>query len=126
MNAMMTTRNAISIPGGGATLSFDLAYAIEEGWDFLWVQVSADNGTHMDHADECAHLMHPQRRMDRGLFGFPSDLCGANIGGFTGTSSAYPGYATETFSLNAFAGQNIPSAILVHDRLEYPVGKDLL
>jgi immune inhibitor A len=107
VNAMMTTRNAISIPGGGATLSFSLAYAIEEGWDFLWVQVSMDNGTNWTTLTNAHTSCTHDGGWIGGTYGFPSDLCGAGIGGFTGTSPTYPSYSTETFSLNAYAGQNI-------------------
>ena len=107
VNAMMTMRNPINIPGGGAALSFDLAYAIEEAWDFLWVQVSADNGTTWTTLTNAHTSCTHDAGWIGGAYGFPSDLCGANIGGFTGTSPTYPGYATETFSLNAYAGQNI-------------------
>ena len=44
-NGMMTTAAPIAIPAGGATLSFDLAYDIEEEWDFLWIQASTDGTT---------------------------------------------------------------------------------
>jgi immune inhibitor A len=107
INSMMTTKTAISIPVGGATLSFNLAYSIEEGWDFLWVQASSDNGTTWttltNGNTSCSHT----GGWIGGLFGFPDDLCAAGIGGFTGTSSSYPTYGTETFSMNAFANQNV-------------------
>jgi immune inhibitor A len=106
-NAMMTKKTAVSIPAGGATLSFNLAYAIEQGWDFLWVQVSTDNGATWSTLTNGNTLCTHAGSWIGGLFGFPDDLCSAGIGGFTGTSSGYPSYGTETFSLNAFANKDI-------------------
>lgn len=105
-NAAMTTTSSIAIPAGGATLSFSAAWDVEPLWDFLWVQASADgvNWTTLANAHTtCSH--------DAGwigeLNGFPADLCAAGIGGLTGTSASWPALQTETFSLNAFAGQSI-------------------
>jgi immune inhibitor A len=105
-NSMMSLNNPISIPASGADLIFKLAYNIETGWDFFWVQASDNGGTTWrtltNSHTVCAH--------DSGWIGgswFPSDLCGAGIGGFSGTSSNFPAYVTETFSLNSFSGKNI-------------------
>ncbi len=106
-NAMMTTRSPIPIPAGGATLSFAAAWDIETGYDFLWVQVSTDNGatwTTLANADTtCTHFAD----WIGGSYGFPADMCAAGIGGFTGTNASWPAYQTETFDLQRFAGRNV-------------------
>jgi len=107
LDATMTLKNSIPIPSGSGTLSFSLAYDIQTGWDFLWVQASADNGTTWTTLTNgnttCTH--------EAGWIGtskgFPDDLCGAGVGGFTGKSSGYPSFGTETFDLNTFAGQDV-------------------
>jgi immune inhibitor A len=110
-NGMMTTASAIAIPGTGATLSFDLAYGIEEGstggWDFLWVQASDDGGA------TWKTLTNGNTRCDHdpswigGMYGFPEDMCAANLGGFTGYNASFPNPDTETFNLAAFANKNV-------------------
>ena len=107
MNATMTTRSAVPIPAGGATLSFRLAVDLEERWDWLWVQASEDGGT------TWITLANAHTRCDHdpswigATWGFPADLCGAGIGGFTGRSSGFPAYRSETFSLARFAGKSV-------------------
>jgi immune inhibitor A len=105
-NAAMTTKNPIAIPAGGATLSFDITYNIEDQWDFLWVQVSEDSGatwkTLTNAHTTCTH----DEDWIGDENGFPADLCTAKIGGFTGKAS-YPAWAEETFSLEAFAGKSV-------------------
>jgi immune inhibitor A len=107
-NARMTqTAATIAIPAGGATLTFSAAWDLEAAWDFLWVQATHDDGatweTLTNANTTCTH--------DAGwigeLNGFPADLCAAGIGGLTGTSASWPALQTETFSLSAFAGQNV-------------------
>jgi immune inhibitor A len=106
INSKMTTKAAIAIPAGGATLSFDLVYDIEEQWDFLWVQASEDGAT-------WTTLTNANTRCDNvsewigGLYGFPDDLCAAGIGGFTGWNANWPDPELEEFDLAAFAGKNI-------------------
>ena len=106
-NAMMTTNAPIAIPAGGATLSFDLVYDIEEEWDFLWVQASEDGTTWttLTNANtSCAHdpgwigeaIRLPGgsvRRRHRRLHGLQRRAC--------------PNPEPETFDLAAFAGKNI-------------------
>jgi immune inhibitor A len=105
-NSMMTLKNPVSIPQN-AILSFQTAYRMETGWDFLWVQVSDDGGAHwktLTNADTaCSH----DPNWIGGLYGFPDDLCAAGMGGFTGTNSAFPSYGAEGFSLANYAGKSI-------------------
>ena len=105
-NARMTTNATIAIPAGGATLSFDLVYDIEDIWDFLWVQASEDGTTWTTLANantSCAH--------DAGWigeeYGFPADLCTAGIEGFTNYNASWPNPELETFDLAAFADKDI-------------------
>ncbi len=103
----MQTQNPVAIPAGGATLQFQAAWDIEDTWDFLWVQASADSGaTWATLTNDHTSGYHDPGWIG-GNFGFPDDLEAAGIGGFTGTSGAYPNLQTETFDLGAFAGQQI-------------------
>jgi immune inhibitor A len=106
-NAMMTSVNPIAIPGGGATLDFDLVYDIEDEWDFLWIQASADGGATWDTlTNENTQCIHDPSWIG-GEYGFPEDLCGAGLGGFYGWNPAWPDYETQTFDLSGYAGQDI-------------------
>ena len=111
-NAMMTTVNPIAIPAGGATLSFDLVYDIEDEWDFLWVQVSTipspePSGVAWDTlTNENTKCVHDPSWIG-GLYGFPDDLCGAGLGGFYGYNANWPDPETQAFDLSAYAGQEI-------------------
>lgn len=106
-NGQMVTKAPVAIPAGGATLSFDLVYDIEEQWDFMWVQASDDGGT------TWKTLTNANTRCDHvsewvgGLYGFPEDLCAAGIGGFTGYNENWPDPEAQTFDLSAFAGKNV-------------------
>jgi immune inhibitor A len=106
-NSMMTLKNPIAIPAGGATLEFSLAYGIETAWDFLWVQASDDGGatwkTLTNANTQCVH--DPDWIGEQN--GFPEDLCGAGLGGFTDYNASFPDFDTETFDLAAFAGKNV-------------------
>ncbi|MEW6585115.1 MAG: M6 family metalloprotease domain-containing protein, partial [Nitrospirota bacterium] len=106
-NAMMTLNNPIDIPGGATALSFQSSYDIESEWDFLWVQASTDGGTTWTTLTNANTICTHDAGWIGGLYGFPDDLCAAGIGGFTGTSAAYPSYSPETFDLSSFAGQSI-------------------
>ncbi|MBP8646354.1 MAG: immune inhibitor A [Syntrophobacteraceae bacterium] len=107
VSATMTLNDTVSLPAGGGTLSFDLAYDIEFQWDFLWVQVSSDGGTHWtiltNGNTTCTH----ESGWIGGSYGFPEDLCGAGIGGFTGNNESYPSYGAQTFDLSRFSGRDI-------------------
>ncbi|MBM4466071.1 MAG: M6 family metalloprotease domain-containing protein, partial [Chloroflexi bacterium] len=111
-NAMMTTVDPIAIPAGGATLSFDLVYDIEDEWDFLWIQVSTvpspepsgvDWDTLTNENTQCEH----DPSWIGGYYGFPVDLCGAGIGGFYGYNENWPDPEVQEFDLSAYAGQSI-------------------
>jgi hypothetical protein len=106
-NGMMQTVNPITLPvSPTATLSFDLAYDIEEAWDFLWVQVSTDGTTWTTLTNANTSCEHDPGWIG-GNYGFPDDLCGAGIGGFSGTNDEFPGPQAQTFDLAAFAGQSV-------------------
>jgi immune inhibitor A len=107
-DSIMTLANPVAIPlGGSPALNFDLAYATEKWYDFLWVQVKHKDAktwtTLTNSHTTCSHYSD----WEGGLRGFPTDLCTAKIGGFTGTGSSYPKYTNEAFDLSAFAGQEI-------------------
>ncbi len=111
MNSMMTlnTSAAIHVPASPATtaLSFDLVYDIEDGWDFMWVQASKDDGatwTTLTNANtKCVH----DPSWIGGLYNFPDDLCTAGISGFTGYNANWPDPQAQTFNLSTFAGQTV-------------------
>lgn len=101
-NAMMTLTTPLNpIPAAGATLRCDLAYNIEEGWDFLWVQVSTNNGVSwITLSNAFATSQH-----DPSWIGGTYGMEGA--AGFTGVSPGYPAFTNMSFNLNAFANQVI-------------------
>jgi immune inhibitor A len=112
-NAMMTTKGAHCHPRGRvATLSFDLVYDIEDGWDFLWIQASPvyspePSGVAWDTlTNENTKCEHDPDWIG-GLYGFPKDLCGAGLGGFTGYNPNWPEPETQVFDLSKYAGQSI-------------------
>jgi immune inhibitor A len=106
-NAMMTSAAPINIPAGGATLSFDLVYDIEDEWDFLWVQASADGGATWDTLTNANTQCAADPSWIGPLYVFPSDPCAAGIGGFYGYNANWPDPQMQQFSLAAYAGQNI-------------------
>jgi immune inhibitor A len=107
-NGIMTSKNSLDLTGvTTATLTFDLAYDLEPDWDFLWVQVSKDGVTWpvtqtlTNAATSCTTAsgwIGPN-------YGFPDDLCGAGLGGFSAAGHFTP--ANQTFDLSAYTGQNI-------------------
>lgn len=100
-NAMMTLVTPLNIPGAGATLSFDLAAALETGWDFLWVQVSSNNGASwITLSNELTTAAH-----NAAWIGGTYGMNGA--AGFTGTSPGYPAFTNQTFSLNMVANRAV-------------------
>jgi immune inhibitor A len=107
-NAAMTTKNPIALTGGTtAILTFETAYGIEAGWDFMWVQVSTDGGaTWKTMTNTHTTCVHDPSWIGE-LYGFPADLCGAGLGGLTGYNIAFPGAGTETFDLTPYIGQNV-------------------
>lgn len=108
-NAMMTLKEPVAIPAGGATLSFNMVYDIEAEWDFLWVQASTDGGTTWKMLTNvnttCTHV----DGWVGELYGLPDDLCAANMGGFTSFNANSPDYDEETFTLDAatFGGKDV-------------------
>ncbi len=107
LNSRMLTRTPLAIPAAGATLSFKAAWDIEAQWDFAWVQVSADGGaTWATLANAHTTCTHDPNWIGQ-YYGFPSDLCAAGIGGFTGRSAAWPATQPESFSLAPWAGRNV-------------------
>jgi immune inhibitor A len=107
-NSIMTLAAPVDLPAGAsASLSFLSAYNIESAWDFLWIQVSTDNGatwnTLTNSHTTCTH----DKGWIGGEDGFPTDLCSASIGGFTGKSESWPSYQSESFDLTPYAGQSV-------------------
>ncbi len=121
-NSRMTLVSPVTLPSAAAaTLSFSTAYNIEEGWDFLWVQLSTDGGNTWKTLTNAHTTCQHERDWIGGTQGFPADLCAAQIGGFTGKSSGFPAYVTESFDLSTYRSQQIlirfwymadPSAVL--------------
>jgi immune inhibitor A len=104
-NAMMTTKDPIAVTEG-MTLSFDLAYDIEDGgWDFLWVMASPDGENWVPLTNENTQCetnpswIGPQ-------YGFPDDLCAAGLGGFYGHNPSWPAPDTQVFDLSDYAGMS--------------------
>jgi immune inhibitor A len=106
INSMMTSKAPIAVPAGGATLSFDLVYDIEEQWDFLWIQASEDGTTWTTLTNANTVCEHDVGWIG-GLNGFPEDLCAAGIGGLTGYNANWPDPEVQQFDLGAFAGKNV-------------------
>jgi len=107
-NGMMTTKNPISVTAGShVTLTFDTAYGMETEWDFMWVQVSKDGGTTWNTITNTDTTCTHSSSWIGGNYGFPDDMCGAGLGGFTDYNANFPDPNTETFNLSAYAGNNI-------------------
>jgi immune inhibitor A len=109
MNAKMTLNTPLHIPNTAtnAELQFQMAYDIETEWDFLWVQASTDNGSTWDTLTNEDTICTHDPSWIGGYYGFPDDLCGAGLGGFSGTNPSFPGYDLETFDLSGYAGKDI-------------------
>jgi immune inhibitor A len=106
-NAMMTTKEPIDVPAATAvTLTFDLVYDIEPEWDFLWVQVSEDGETWETITNTNMICTHDPDWIGR-LYGFPDDLCGAGIYGFSGHNPGWPNPEAEVIDLTPYAGKSI-------------------
>lgn len=100
INSMMTTNQPITIPPGVSNLTFDLVYDIEDEWDFLWVQVSPDGTNWATLTNTHTSCVHDSGWIG-GLYGFPSDLCGAGLGGFTGYNANWPDPQTQVFTITS-------------------------
>ena len=58
MRLMTTKTQSTACRIGTNTLTFDTAYGIETEWDFLWVQVSTDSGTHLEYPHQYQHHLY--------------------------------------------------------------------
>ena len=106
-NGMMTTAAPIAIPAGGASLSFDLVYDIEDQWDFLWVQASEDGTTWktLTNANtQCTHDVELDRRPVRVPGG---SVCGGDRRSSPAITRAGRRPRYQAFDLAAFAGKSI-------------------
>lgn len=81
---------------GGGTLAFDTYYDIEPGWDFGFVQLSADNGVTWTSLSN-AYTVNDH---DPGAISTAVE----NLPGLTGSSG---GWLSMSFDLSAYAGQNV-------------------
>jgi immune inhibitor A len=104
---MMTLAKPVTLPSGNPALRFSLAYSIEEGWDFLFVQVSDDAGKTWKTLTNGSTTCKTATGWMGGASGLPEDLCGAAAGGFTGTSAGFPALAPQTFDLSSYAGKEV-------------------
>jgi immune inhibitor A len=113
-NAGMVTDDPINVTSG-MTLSFDLAHDIEGGgWDFLWV-VASENPIDLTDPDasELTILTNANTQCATdpgwigGEYGFPDDLCAAEMGGFYGQNPSWPAPDTQVFDLSALAGDDV-------------------
>lgn len=87
---------AVSVPDGGANLTFDALWDIETGWDFGFLQISADGGetwTSLATADTTSEA-------DPGAVSAVT----AHLPGFTGDSGTW---RTQSADLSAYAGQDV-------------------
>ncbi len=85
----------IEVEGGGM-LTFDTYYAIEEGWDFAFVQVSIDRGVSWTtHAVDNATMEHDPNASTEII---------ANLPGLTGTSAEWVSVSVD---LSAYADSDI-------------------
>jgi immune inhibitor A len=116
-NGMMTSNSAIALTSGTtATLAFDITWDIEDQWDWLWVQLSADGGATWNtltntvstagtngNSTSCIH----DPDWIGGLYGFPDDLCAAGLGGYTGLSAGFPNSQRQTLDLTPYVNQSV-------------------
>jgi len=107
-NGRMTTKNPIAIPSGTVTptLTFDLAYDLEQGWDFMWVQVSENKTTWHTLTNANTTCEHDPSWIGEN-YGFPADMCAAGVGGFTGYNADFPAPQAQTFDLGAYKGKSV-------------------
>ena len=99
-NLDRTIVRALSVPAGGGDLAFQAQWNVEEdptgGWDFTFVQVSADGGK------TYASIPCTSSRDDASPFSRP--VMQENVPGYTAYSG---GWRAEHCSLNAYAGHSI-------------------
>ena len=107
-NSEMTLITPVALPASpAATLSFNVAWDLEDQWDFLWIQLSTDNGANWHTLTNADTICNHVSDWIGGEYDFPNDLCAAGIGGFTGQNGAWPNYTTELFDLSAYAGNSV-------------------
>ncbi len=86
----------VTVPDSGGSLTFDALWDIEQGWDFGYVQVSADGGrTWQSLPTQDTTAVHAPDAQD---------LAVANLPGFNGSSD---GWRAQTASLDRWKGQQI-------------------
>jgi hypothetical protein len=95
--AFLGTIDVVADGDGKASLSFDTVYAIEEQWDFGFVQVSTDGGV------TWKSLENEYTRDDIVADGYPAII--ANMPGFTGS-----GQGNMVFDLSTYVGQQVKIA----------------
>lgn len=86
----------VSVPEGGANLTFDALWDIEEGWDFGFVQVSTDGGETW----ESLETEDTTTEHDPDAF----ENITENLPGFNGESGTW---RPQTADLSAYAGQDV-------------------
>ena len=93
-NLDVAAAHEVAVPAAGGTLTFENRYAMEEGYDYGYVQVSDDNG-------ETWKTLSNDHTVEEG--GFNGDS-GCALGE-QGTCD--PTWVNETFDLSAYAGKTI-------------------
>jgi immune inhibitor A len=106
-DSMMTLARPVKVPTGSPALRFSLAYSIEQGWDFLFVQISDDGGKTWKILTNSSTTCKSAAGWMGGASGLPEDLCAAGAGGFTGKSAGYPALVPQSFDLSAYADKEI-------------------
>lgn len=86
----------VAVPAGGANLTFDAQWSTEEGWDFGFVQVSADGGKTW----KSASTADTTATADPGAVSAVT----AQLPGFTGDSGTW---RPQSVDLSAYAGKNV-------------------
>ena len=121
-NGLMIKKTPLAIPSSGSTtLTFSAAFNIETGYDFLWVEVSINNGASWIPLTNSHTTSTHATGWIGGNYGFPQDLAAAGMGGFSGKSASWPNYQTENFSLAPLQRKKHLNRILVYDRLEHTI-----
>jgi immune inhibitor A len=105
-DSLMTLARPVKVPAG-STLRFSLAYSIEEGWDFLFVQASDDGGRNWKILTNTATTCKTAAGWMGAASGLPEDLCAAGAGGFTGRGDGFPALSRQSFDLSAYADKEI-------------------
>lgn len=99
---------SFSVPAGGATLYFRTSYAIEEDWDYAFVEVhdlTTDEWTTLEGLTTTSTLPHAQDNPTTPAGREPQDYYAA--GEWYALTGFNSGYDEEEMSLSAFAGHDI-------------------